>query len=86
MSGLFPDELAESMKAAAGAKYRPSNGTEGEMFRGCFCTRCVKDVNNNCPIYVQALIRGTDDPEYPKEWVIAEDGQPRCTAFQELKP
>ena len=82
--GLFPDDLAEACKENAGRPYRPSNGTEGELFREWFCDRCARDVNNDCPIYVQTLIHDEDDPEYPKEWIIGEDGQPKCTAFAAL--
>lgn len=80
--GLFPDELAEAYSKSSGKLYRPSNGSEGELFRGWFCDRCKRDIDGDCPIYVQTLIHNTDEPEYPREWIIGEDGQPQCMAFE----
>ncbi len=30
----------------------------------------------------QLDLEDTDEPEYPREWIIGEDGQPKCTAFE----
>jgi len=65
--------------------YRPSNGTEGEIFHEQFCYRCARygDPDGNiepCAIQGMALAVGVDDPAYPKEWIEDEQG-PRCTAF-----
>lgn len=73
--------------------YRPSNGTEGEMFMEQWCSRCARDVayRNNKPEYGCRILAATfvfdiDDPEYPKEWIrqATDDewpGTARCTAF-----
>lgn len=63
--------------------YRPSNGTEGEMFMSAWCERCVKDVRHKCPILACTMAFDLSDPEYPKEW-IERGGIPTCTAFQPL--
>lgn len=61
--------------------YRPSNGTEGEIFMECFCFRCARDAefqdamargessDKGCPILAASFVYSTDDPKYPKEWV-----------------
>ena len=81
--GLYPDDLADATKERAGEKYRPSNGTEGEIFRTWFCDRCTKDANEDCRILDETFLYDVDDPEYPSEWQYGEDGQPKCTAFEE---
>lgn len=67
--------------------YRPSNGTEGEMFCKDWCRRCRREQNGRqCKILTATLIYSVDEPDYPKEWVIdvGEPGNPRCTAFETL--
>ena len=67
-------------------KYRPSNGTEGEMFMGKWCGKCererafAEDGADPCQILGAVIGYSVDDPEYPGEWVHDESG-PRCTAF-----
>lgn len=70
--------------------YRPSNGTEGELFMERFCYRCkhddkyqrTQDPEDGCPIIPGTLIYEIDDPKYPTEWVQDDDGaNARCTAF-----
>jgi hypothetical protein len=82
MSGLYPNEFAELMKPRAGEKYRPSNGTEGEIFLEWFCARCTKG-ETACPILGATFMLAVEDPLYPPEWTYGEDGQPKCTAFEE---
>lgn len=70
-------------------KYRPSNGTEGEIFESMFCDRCKQDRDGSCLIHTLALAHVEDDPLYPVEWVApvgANDypGDAKCTAFQEV--
>jgi hypothetical protein len=60
--------------------YRPSNGTEGELFCEQFCYRCVHDVDENCPILAATLVYQVGDEGYPNEWV-QDEGVPCCTAF-----
>lgn len=86
-----PACAAEFYAPSAGKPYRPSNGTEGEIFHAAACARCTKweratdpdDWPEGCMIELRALNHDIDDPEYPKEWIIGPDGQPTCTAFDE---
>ena len=69
--------------------YRPSNGTEGEIFRDRWCDRCEKDVHGDCQIYVRTLVYDTADAKYPVEWRRPADddswpGRAECTAFENL--
>ncbi|MDP2816301.1 MAG: hypothetical protein Q8O19_06445 [Rectinemataceae bacterium] len=71
-------------------KYRPSNGTEGDYFYENWCFRCKRDQgfrdglsNDGCRILADTMAYLADDPNYPKEWVYGEDGDPICTAFDE---
>ena len=54
--------------------YRPSNGTEGEMFMAQWCYRCIKE--NGCTILTGAMVG-----KQPKQWVRNPD--PQCTSFQD---
>lgn len=67
----------------AGKPYRPSNGTEGEMFMSRFCYRCQHDEDEEepCPILTMTFALPIEDPDYPKEWVHDRNGNPDCTAF-----
>jgi hypothetical protein len=78
---IYPDSFAERMKSRAGQKFRPSNGTEGEIFREYFCNRCEHDRNEDCDILLRTMCFNTEAPEYPIEWQFGTDGQPTCTAF-----
>jgi hypothetical protein len=61
--------------------YRPSNGTDGDIFMAAFCDRCRKrDLFGGCSILARALGLQIDDPRYPPEWVKTEAG-PMCTAY-----
>jgi len=69
-------------KDEAGKPYRPSNGTEGEIFMEKWCERCMLDTEDNpCEILTSTLAFEIDDPEYPKEWRYDFDGRPMCTKF-----
>ena len=68
------------------AKYRPSNGTEGEIFMQEFCDSCIHGDPGNekiCTIVDRTLWHDIDDKEYPIEWRYGEDGQPTCTKFKQ---
>jgi len=78
---IYPDSLAERFKESAGKKWRPSNGTEGEIFMSAWCYECVLD--GDCRILRNTFLYDEDDERYPAEWRINEDGQPECTAFQQ---
>lgn len=79
--------------------YRPSNGTEGEIFIGYFCSKCERDKSLRddpedgigCPILLNAFAFSIGEEGYPKEWVRDEGSHvtliggdgARCTAFVE---
>ena len=58
------------------AKYRPSNGTEGEFFMERYCYHCKRDVDpaGFCEILARSMAFGVDEPDYPSELVRNEDG------------
>lgn len=70
----------------AGEPYRPSNGTEGELFHEQFCYRCRYDQDEDepCEINGRALCYRTDEVGFPTEWVYDQNGRPRCTAFHDV--
>jgi hypothetical protein len=91
---IYPAAWADMTKERAGQKYRPSNGTEGEIFMGCWCCQCARDKamsegcvfdecddNERCDIIANTMAFNVEDDEYPKEWTYGQDGQPCCTAF-----
>lgn len=78
-------------------KYRPSNGTEGELFMEHYCYRCARDQaflngadgSKGCKILSRVMLYEIDDARYPREWIRrAGDtewpGSARCLAFQPL--
>ena len=70
------------------APYRPSNGTEGELFRAYFCSQCKHrddDVAGGCEIALRAYAYDIDDPSYPAQWIHGPDGQPMCTEFEYVR-
>lgn len=87
--GIYMDEHANRLKERAGQKYRPSNGSEGDMFMSRYCCTCVKDQafredrGDSCPIVAATFCYDEDDPLYPAEWVYGPDGQPTCLAYEE---
>ncbi len=85
---IYPSQVAEQFKQHAGKKYCPSNGTEGELFQEAYCHRCEHDKFNgmggeSCRILLETMAWNVDDEYYPKEWIIATDGQPTCTKFKD---
>lgn len=93
---IYPASFAEITKAHAGEKYRPSNGTEGEIFMQAWCAECQRDKsmregapleecddNERCDIIADTFAYAVDHPKYPAAWQYGADGQPRCTAFVE---
>jgi hypothetical protein len=80
---LYTDDLAQAIKESGEKKYRPSNGTEGTMFMGNWCEQCHKELE--CQIIGLTMILDKKDEGYPAEWTY-KDGQPVCTAFQEMGP
>ena len=68
--------------------FRPSNGTEGDIFHGQYCTYCRANAGEDgCDIELRAMANDIDDPEYPKEWIrewrdaLNWWGAPLCTAY-----
>ena len=61
------------LKAPLNRSFRPSNATEGDLFMAQWCEHCA--------LFFDEDVDAKEDPEYPAEWIIAEDGSPRCTAF-----
>lgn len=91
---MLPAEWAALTKERAGQKYRPSNGTEGEIFMGNWCCKCQRDKSmregadfdecdddERCDLIANTMCYDVEDDEYPKEWTYGNDGQPCCTAF-----
>lgn len=69
--------------------YRPSNGTEGDIFRERYCDRCLKDEHGDCGILVRTLAFDIGDTKYPVEWRRPKDdeswpGRAECTAFETM--
>jgi hypothetical protein len=70
--------------------YRPSNSTEGMEFASRFCDRCEYDrkhrekAEGGCHIIMMTMAYDLNEKEYPKEWIIGENG-PECTAFYNEK-
>jgi hypothetical protein len=80
---LYPDDLAAAIVKRGGGKYRPSNGSEGEMFMERWCYQCVFDNEKApCPIIAATMVFGIDEDDYPPDWSYDSDGQPQCTAFE----
>ena len=38
-----------------------SNGTEGEIYRDKYCSKCVHDLNNDCAVLLAHLLYNYDD-------------------------
>ncbi|MEL6921116.1 MAG: hypothetical protein AAFO77_08825 [Pseudomonadota bacterium] len=70
--------------------YRPSNGTEGDIFMAAWCERCARwnydDPDAVCMIQLRALAHSIDDPDYPEEWQYSDGGVPICSAFTQTEP
>ena len=68
-------------------KYRPTNGTCGQMFQQRYCDKCEHDrqwresEKNPCKILNNAMAFDLKDPGYPSEWTYDQAGDPTCTAF-----
>lgn len=68
--------------------YRPSNGTEGDLFEAKWCGTCARNKVAGCAIRPASVCCGVEDERYPEEWVEdANDQSPfgpsfsaRCTA------
>ena len=70
------------------SKFRPSNGTEGDMFMERNCFRCIKDDEEKgilCSLIAASFKYEIDDPRYPVEWQgdFADPQTWVCTAKKE---
>jgi hypothetical protein len=72
--------------------YRPSNGTEGEIFMERWCATCQRDADfqdgndgAGCEIAARALAFDIGQPDYPAEWCETSEG-PLCTAWEKRLP
>jgi hypothetical protein len=92
--GIYTQSAAAIFSARAGRKWRPANGTEGELFFAGWCCRCARDRamregepveecddDQVCPIIRLTFLHQVDAQEYPSEWQYGQDGQSICTAF-----
>ena len=63
--------------------YRPSNGTEGDIFVRQWCEHCncMAPHDDGCPILNAAMVFKLGDQQYPPEWIY-RGTVPTCTAFQ----
>jgi hypothetical protein len=79
--GIYPKDYAAILVKRAGEKWRPCNGTEGDLFIAAHCMKCMED-GDNCEILHLTFAHDVEDAEYPAEWQYGVDGQPTCTAFR----
>lgn len=70
--------------------YRPSNGTQGDIFMAEWCENCAlakfDDPDRACDINLRAMAHDIGEKAYPAEWQYSNGGVPICTAFTEIEP
>lgn len=70
--------------------YRPSNGTEGDIFMSEWCENCAlgnfDDPEKSCDINLRAMAHDIDEKGYPAEWQYSNGGVPICTAHTTKQP
>jgi hypothetical protein len=83
---MYTDEMAKELKKSAGKKWRPANGTEGDMFEEMYCEKCQhsKKSGEVCDILTYSFFFDIDRENYPKELQIGNDGQPTCIEFKNI--
>lgn len=69
--------------------YRPSNGTEGDIFYCHWCARCKVDqpsegIEGMCDILTDVYAYGINDDGYPVQWRQDGPSGPRCTEFDAI--
>ncbi|MFA6309819.1 MAG: hypothetical protein WC677_08860 [Clostridia bacterium] len=70
-------------------KYRPSNGTEGEIFMCNFCYHCINekwvheqiDGDKKCELLNKMILLDADDKDYPEELTYDEKGFAICKSY-----
>ncbi len=80
--GIYPTELAAMLVPKAGEKWRPSNGTEGEIFYDSWCANCIRETRRGCPIQLDTMLYDVIDEQYPGAWRYGTNGQPECSSFE----
>lgn len=80
--GIYVPEHAAMLVDQAGEKWRPSNGTEGEIFTNSWCGQCKRNMPGLCSILAATMVYDEASEHYPSEWQYGDDGQPKCTAFE----
>ncbi len=73
-----------------GKPFRPSNGTEGDIFCDNYCFQCIHErwahfmdednEEDKCEIYSRMMLFDIKDPEYPAE-LIYMNKKPTCTNY-----
>jgi len=71
-------------------KFRPSNGTDGEIFMCDFCYHCInekwihdqKEGDKKCEILSKMILLDTDNKNYPEELTYDTEDYPICTAYK----
>ena len=89
---LYTPDLAETIKKGGDKHYGPSSSDEGERFMELFCEQCKRDQAylagepdaTGCPILAKTMCLDASDPDYPVEWTYDAEGQPVCTAFEQI--
>lgn len=81
-------------RQCAGRPFRPSNGTEGDIFMDSFCFNCIHERwthrqnedrdEDKCEIMSRSLLYDANDDRYPKEWVYNEEGWPVCAKWKKF--
>jgi hypothetical protein len=70
--------------------YEPSSLDERRWFTGLWCDNCVRgyfvdeEEGPDCDILFNSAWYKPGQPDYPKEWIYDERGQPTCTAFEPI--
>lgn len=87
---VYTESLAKLCREDPDKKYRPSNGSEGDMFQELWCENCVHDnafgqPRGGCEILTKTMFLRVDEEGYPPEWNHDAEGQPQCTAFERIK-
>ena len=61
---------------SVGEIWRPSNGTEGDIFMSTVCRDCTIGCTN-CLIIDASMMYQVDEPHYPKQLHIGDCGYPQ---------
>lgn len=82
--------MLNTFPQCAGKPYRPSNGTEGDIWESNYCHKCahekyahtMDDDDRKCEIYSNMLIYNINETEYPKEIKYNAEGMPHCANWK----